>query len=44
MMMYGRLIRLSWWVRSTVGTELVNAAIVGGLRDDERRDPLVVLL
>ena len=42
--MITRYIELKWRGRSTVGTQLVNAAIVGGLRDEERRNPLVVSL
>ena len=39
-----RCLPLRWLGRPAVGTRLVNAAIVGGLRDNERRDPLVVIL
>ena len=42
--MFGRFIELKWRGRPAAGTELVNAAIIGGMKDDERRNAITVSL
>ncbi|KAK4697803.1 hypothetical protein P7C71_g318, partial [Lecanoromycetidae sp. Uapishka_2] len=42
--MLGQLIWFRWSSRAAKGTVLVNAAIVGGLKDTERRSPILVSL
>lgn len=44
MKMLGQLLKFRFKSRSAGGTVLVNAAAVGGLRDNERRSPLLVSL